>query len=304
MDPHLRDLRYFLVVAAELSFTRAAAGLHVSQPALSKQVRVLEASLGVELFDRSHRQIALTPAGIALRETASRLLEGWDEGVVVARAAAERDVKRLVVGTLTSIGRDLYPRITDGFNGRHPGCQVELRSYSWLDSSAGLRGETSDVAFLWLPVDGTGISFEVLSREARYVALSDGHALADREELEFAELLGERFVALPREAGEPRGFWLGADHPGGRPRQRIIEVSSADETFEIVSSGGAIALLAAGNATLYSRPGVRCIPVTDLAPARLAIAWREADRRGVVADFVREATDAAESNDSITAARK
>lgn len=90
MDVHLRDLRYFAAVAEELSFTRAAERLHLSQPALSKQIRGLERTLRVPLFDRDRRQVRLTAAGEALLDTARQVLAGWDDGTAaVADAAAQ-----------------------------------------------------------------------------------------------------------------------------------------------------------------------------------------------------------------------
>jgi len=135
MDAHLRDLRYFLAVADELNFTRAAERLHLSQPALSKQVRGLEATLRVQLFRRDRRQVELTAAGAALQGLARDLLRDWDDGVTVVADAAAAEARVLRVGTLTSIGRDLYPAILDHFAKHQPGWQVELRSSGWGDAT-------------------------------------------------------------------------------------------------------------------------------------------------------------------------
>jgi DNA-binding transcriptional LysR family regulator len=105
MDAHLRDLRYFVAVAEELNFTRAAERLHLSQPALSKQIRGLETTLRAPLFRRDRRQVELTPAGTALHAVARSLLQDWDDGIAVVSDAAAQDARVLRVGTLTSIGR-------------------------------------------------------------------------------------------------------------------------------------------------------------------------------------------------------
>src|SRR5690606_29677919 len=104
MDVHLRDLRYFTAVAEELSFTRAAERLHVSQPALSKQIRGLERALRATLFDRDRRQVRLTPAGQALLGTARRVLAEWDDGTTAVADAVAQQQRTLRVGTLTAIG--------------------------------------------------------------------------------------------------------------------------------------------------------------------------------------------------------
>jgi DNA-binding transcriptional LysR family regulator len=114
MDAHLRDLRYFVAVAEELNFTRAAERLHLSQPALSKQIRGLEATLRAQLLRRDRRQVELTAAGAALHAVARSLLQDWDDGVAVVGDAAAQDARVLRAGTLTSIGRALYPAITGG----------------------------------------------------------------------------------------------------------------------------------------------------------------------------------------------
>src|ERR1017187_2715488 len=100
MDAHLRDLRYFMAVAEELNFTRAAQRLHLSQPALSKQIRGLETTLRAQLFRRDRRQVEIPAAGPARRGVGRGLLQGWDEGVAVVGSAAAQDGRVLRVGTL------------------------------------------------------------------------------------------------------------------------------------------------------------------------------------------------------------
>ena len=292
MDAHLRDLRYFVAVAEELSFTQAAERLHLSQPALSKQIRRLETALRARLFDRDHRRVRLTSAGDALLAVARQLVDDWDEGVTVVADAAATQARVLRVGTLTSIGRALYPGVTSHFAKRQPGWRIELRSFGWGDPTAGLGDEATDAAFVWLPIDSGEIRAEVLASERRFVALSTRHPLATRTEVDFAELANEPFVALPPSAGPLRDFWLGSDGRAGESAKVVAEVSSADETFEIVSSGAAVVLLAEGNAIIYARPGITCIPVTGLEPAQLAVAWRRDDPRPATHAFVRACADA------------
>jgi DNA-binding transcriptional LysR family regulator len=295
MDAHLRDLRYFVAVAEELHFGRAAERLHLSQPALSKQIRALETTLRAQLFRRDRRRVELTAAGTALYTVARDLLRDWDEGLAVVADEAAREARVLRVGTLTSIGRALYPAVIDRFAKHQPGWQVELRSSGWGDATGGLRDQACHAAFIWLPVDDPVIDSEVLAVERRFVALSAAHPLAGRSSVSFAEIKDEPVAALPVSAGPARDFWLGVAARDGVPARVAAEVSSADEVFEIVASGAAIVLLAEGNAAIYARPGIVCVPVSDLAPARLAIAWRRGERRPAVRDFVRACRDAAAS---------
>ena len=293
MDAHLRDLRYFVAVAEELNFTRAAERLHLSQPALSKQVRSLETTLRAQLFRRDRRQVELTAAGAALHAVARNLLQDWDDGVAMVGDAVAQDARVLRLGTLTSIGRGLYPAIIDEFAKRQPGWRVELHSYGWGDPTAGLRDRVADAAFVWLPIDAAEIETAVLATERRFVAISARHPLAGRQTIEFSEIINEPVAALPASAGVQRDFWLAIDARTGRLPRVAAEVSAADEKLEIVSSGAAITLLAEGNADIYSREGIVCIPVSDLEPARLAIAWRCGDRGPVIRDFIQACRDAA-----------
>jgi DNA-binding transcriptional LysR family regulator len=295
MDVHLRDLRYFVAVADELSFTRAAERLHLSQPALSKQVRGLESTLRAQLLRRDQRQVSLTAAGAALQAAARDLLADWDEAAAMVADAAAAETKVLRVGTLTSIGRALFPTVLEHFAKRQPGWRVELRSFGWGDPTAGLADRASDAAFLWLPIDADGIASEVLVTERRFVALSTRHPLAGRQAVDFAEIIGEPVAALPPSAGPLRDFWLATNHRAGQPPRIATEVTTADEVFEIVASGTAITLLAEGNAIVYSRPGIACIPVIGLEPAQLAVAWRHGDRRIAVQEFIHACRDAATS---------
>jgi DNA-binding transcriptional LysR family regulator len=291
MDAHLRDLRYFVAVAEELNFTVAAEGLHISQPALSKQIRTLESTLRVRLFDRNRRSVTLTAVGAALLPEARSLLQAWDETVAIVADAAASDARRLRVGTLTSIGREIYPAVIDRFAKHQPDWRVELKSFGWGDPTAGLADGATDVAFLWLPVEASGINHRVLVSERRFVALSSRHHLAQRTSVAFADIIDEAFVALPKSAGPLRDFWLASAERNWAPANVAAEVTSADETFEVVSSGEAIVLLAEGNAVIYRRPGIVCIPVEDLSPTQLAIAWRTADRREAVKSFVQACAD-------------
>jgi DNA-binding transcriptional LysR family regulator len=292
MDVHLRDLRYFVAVAEELNFTRAARRLHLSQPALSKQIQALEAALHAQLLQRNRREVKLTEAGDALLASVRPLLESWDGITATVTEAAARDARVLRVGTLTSIGRALYPGVIDHFEVRQPAWRVELRSFGWGDPTAGLRDRATDAAFLWLPIDAEVIAYEILVTERRVVALSAKHPLAARSSVSFLAIADEPLLALPESAGPLRDFWLANDQRGGQPARIAAEVTSADETFEMGAAGVAAHLMAEGNAAIYARPGIACVPVDDLDPAHLAIAWRRDDQRAPVKAFVEACLDA------------
>ncbi|MEV4568683.1 LysR substrate-binding domain-containing protein [Nonomuraea sp. NPDC049419] len=282
MDVHLRELRYFVAVADELNVTRAAERLFVSQPALSKQLRVLERQLGHRLFDRVPSGVVLTRQGAELLPVARDMLERWAAGVERARAAGPAGT--LVIGLQTAVGRGLQQEALRRFRSVMPGWEVSLRLVGWEDPSGGLADGSSDVAFLWLPVPPELRTY-VLVTERRGVAMPADHRLAGLAEVPFDELRDEPFIALPPAAGPLRDFWLGVEHRSGPP---VIGVTAgtAEEVFEAVSSGLGVVLVAEGNAELYRRPGVTYRPVSGLPPGELAIAWRERDARPQVMAFV------------------
>ncbi|GEC05853.1 LysR family transcriptional regulator [Streptomyces spinoverrucosus] len=278
-DVHGRDLRYFVAVAEELHFTRAAERLYVSQPALSKQIRALERRLGVELFRRDQHGVALTEAGEALLPHARRVLEAWEAGAeAVARVrAVQRTTLR--VGMSTSPGRGgLLPAIRSRFTAAHPEATVRLRHVSWEDATAGLADGDADVAFVWLPLpDAERYGWTVLAEEPRRVALPETHPLAARPEVDFTDLLDEPFLALPDSAGPLRDYWLALDERGGRPPRIGAEIASTEETYEALVAGLGVCLVAEGNVPLLTLGGVTTRPVRGVSPSRYAVAWRRED---------------------------
>jgi DNA-binding transcriptional LysR family regulator len=200
----------------------------------------------------------------------------------------------LVVGIQTSVGRDLQRQTLAGFSERQPEWRLSLRLCLWDDPTAGLADGTSDVAFVWLPTpDDSGLVTTVLYREPRWIALPDDHRLAERVRVPWSDLLDEAFIALPPTAGSLRDFWLATDQrPPDRPPHIVAEAANAEETFELIAAGVGVALLSAGNARIYRRPGVCCVAVPDLSPSELAVARRRDDRRRAVLDLVAAAVAA------------
>ena len=298
MDVHGRDLRYFVAVAEELHFTRAAERLYLSQPALSKQIRMLERQLGAELFKRDRQGVALTAVGVALLPHARRVLAAWDQACEAAEEAKSELRATLLVGMSTSLARSgMLPAIRSRFTAMRPGAAVALREIGWEDPTAGLASKATDVAFVWLPLPDPGrYRWAVVAEEPRLVAMPADGSLARRLEertagpeapVDFADLLDEPFLALPRSAGPLREYWLAADARDGKLPVIGAEISSVGETYEALMDGRGIVLLASGNAPLVALDGVITRPVRGLPPCRLALAWRAGDHRPLVRDYAR-----------------
>ncbi|MDX3227415.1 LysR family transcriptional regulator [Streptomyces sp. ME19-01-6] len=289
MDVHGRDLRYFAAVAEELHFTRAAERLYVSQPALSKQIRTLEKQVGAELFERDRREVRLSAVGAALLPHAQRMLAEWEAAQETAARIVADQAAVLVVGMSTSPGRGgVLPAIRSRFTAARPDVRLRLRQVPWDDATAGLADGTCDAAFVWLPLpDPDRYRWVVVAEEPRLVAMADTHPLADREIIDFTDLLDEPFLALPDSAGPLRDYWLATDDRGGKPALIGAEVASTEETYEALVAGLGVVLLAAGNAPLITLGGVVTRAVRGISPSRFALAWRADDRRPLVREYAR-----------------
>src|ERR1700722_19306670 len=287
MDVHGRDLRYFVAVAEDLHFTRAADRLFVSQPALSKQIGMLERQLGARLFERGRDGVRLTPVGTALLPHARLVLAEWDRAWAAVEQAKASQRATLVVGMSTSPGRGgLLPAIRSRFTAARPQATVTLRQVSWDDPTAGLADGSADVAFVWLPVPGPGrFRWIGVADDPPLVAMAGPRPLASREVVPFTELLDEPFLALPPSAGPLRDYWLALEARDGKPPRIGDEIAGAEETYEALVDGRGVCLLAAGNAPLIVREGVVARPVSGISPSRLALAWRAADRRPLVLHY-------------------
>ncbi|NGN68111.1 LysR family transcriptional regulator [Streptomyces sp. A7024] len=288
MDVDTRLLRYFAAVAEEGHLTRAAQRLYVSQPALTKQIRQLEAQLGVQLFTRSRSGMALTEPGRALAAGVPGLLAGWDEVLRDTRGAAARAERVLRVGFLASAANELTPRIIAAFTRRRPGWRVDMRQGSWSEPTAGLRDGDVDVALLRLPFPGQEeLRVEVLLTEPRCVVLPSSHPLAARDEIAFQELWDEPVVAPVPETGQWRDYWLGTEERVGHPARIGAVTENPDEWLTAVANGYGIALAPESAARFYPRPGITYRPLTGISPSQVGVvrpAAAEADP--VVRDFV------------------
>jgi len=291
MDVDTRLLRYFSAVAREGNLSRAAEGLFVSQPALTKQVRRLESQLGVRLFTRSRAGMTLTAAGQALADRVPAVLAGWDQALREARSAASQAGRVLRVGFLAGAANEATQQIIAAFTRRRPGWRVEMRAASWTDPTAGLASGDADVALLRLPFPGqAGFRVEVLITEPRYVALPAGHRLAARDHIPFRDLWDEPFVAAPAETGAWRDWWLAAEEREGHPVRigAVTDSGQPDDWLAAIANGGGIALAPESAARYYARPGVTYRPVTGISPSQVGVAWPPAaDTNPVIQDFIR-----------------
>lgn len=286
----LRLLTYFVAVAEELHFGRAAARLHIAQPSLSIQIRKLEHSLNTPLFVRTSRHVELTPAGDLLLDGSKRLLTEAERLAWLTQDAGRNgSVRRVVVGFQGNAAAELTPRILNAFYDLHQRIDVEMRSHDFTDPYVGLADGSVDIAFVRPPVlvqDWLGI--ETLFVEPRVLVVSAASPLASLDEVSVEQLVDEPFVAR-KSPDAWRTFWLAADSRQGVPVQLGAEVSTVEECFEAILSERGMAFSQASTQRFYDRPGLAFIPVTDIPPTMLSIAWRTDVDSPAVTDFVETA---------------
>jgi len=282
MDVDLRRLRYFVAVAEELHFGRAADRLHIAQPVLSRQIRVLEGELRTELFSRNRRGTTLTPAGEQLLADAGDLLASAEALVRRLRAAAE-GARRLTIGFMPGITLTPVVRL---LRARHPGLDVRMLRTGWHDQVAVLRDGRADVGIVRLPIDRTGLAVVPLYTEPRVAVVASGHRLAGKNSVRIADLAEDHLLQDPDAVPEWRD--VAVELRTGTHRG-VPVIHSVEEKLELVAAGEGIAIIPASTADFYTRTGVEVLPVEDLGPNHVAAAWPAA-RGGVI---VREFADAA-----------
>jgi DNA-binding transcriptional LysR family regulator len=286
-------VQYFVAVAEELHFGRAAARLHIAQPSLSQQIRQLEQQLGVMLLERTSRSVELTPAGESLLEEGRRLLAQAQRVVATVRSAA---AKRLTVGFYGSAARTVLPEALREFNARHPSVDVTVRELL-LDRIDEIREGHVDVAFTRLLPGQADLEIEVIGREARVVALSADHPLAERDSISFEDLRDASFIINPvTQDGSPPPRWLAEQHRHGLPGRVAAQSSSIQEILTLVGLGRGVCLVPEPVARDHPRQDVRYIVVTNAEPAVVSLAWTQETFRGEVSAFVETVREVAKRN--------
>ena len=194
----LRHLRYFIAVAEELNFTRAAEKLHMAQPPLSQQIQQLETQLGFQLFRRTKRTVVLTEAGQVFFEESQKIMQQVDRAIQLAQQTSRGELGQLTIGFVSSAAHNVVPAILQQFRTLHPAVKLELHELTTNEQLQRLRFGQIDIGFVRPPVEEDGINSEIVFREPLIVALPETHHLADRAQVELRELSTEPFILFPR----------------------------------------------------------------------------------------------------------
>ncbi len=271
----LRHLRYFVTVAEELHFGRAAARLFIAQPPLSQQIQQLERELGVSLFARTSRRVQLTAAGEAFLTEARQILRGVEHAAGAAQRAAVGETGRLAIGFAASATYDLLPAVLRDFRALYPEVALSLSELNAAEQTGALSGHTIDIGFVRPSVPHPDLAVGAVLREAFLIALPETHPLAAQSVLPLSALAAELFISFP-EVPKPSyadTVRLACESAGFTPRV-VQEVREMQTALSLVAAGFGVALLPESVRHLR-RDGVVYRPLVEPAPrTELAVVSR------------------------------
>ena len=286
----LRQLRYFVAVAEELHFRRAAARLHMSQPPLSQQIAQLEDELGCRLLTRTRRLVALTPAGEAFLRDARTLLSELDGAVATARRIDTGQSGLLRINFVGSALLSIVPGIVQRFRAARPIVEIELHERSSVEQLRALSGGVIDVGLVRPPIElDAGLRAEVVMRERMIAAVPANHPLAGLRRIPLRRIAAEPLVLFPRE--QAPGFHdlitgrLAATGTFGQVAQYAPEMVTI---IGLVAAGVGLSLVPASVARL-ALDGVTYRPLTGAPDAELLAVTRADDNTALVRAFVADA---------------
>ena len=292
----LRHLRYFVAVAEELHFGRAARRLGIAQPPLSLQIQRLEAELGVELLERTNRRVQLTDAGRVLLDEGRKILKDMSAATEAAQRAARGETGSITVAFASSVMFLSLPRIIRRFREQFPNVRLELRELPTGLQIVGLRTGELDIGFLREPPPDPQLRGETLMREPLVLALSKRHPLASRKRLRLIDVANEDFVLFPRDIapGVHAHVLKVCAEAGFEPR--VVQTSrEMYTTVSLVEAEMGVTIIPASVRKMGWR-GVRYFPIrSESAMSRIDATWRADNSSPVIPAFLEIARAVARS---------
>jgi LysR family transcriptional activator of glutamate synthase operon len=276
---NLRQLRYLVAIADERHFTRAAAREHVAQPALSQQIRSLEAEVGLALVQRTTRKVAMTEAGDVLVARARRALAELDAAQAELQSLAGVQAGRLSVGAMHTMGPVDLSLLLATFHARYPAVELTVREQSSEELAGMLRDDEVDLAFLSVTerIKSRGLVLRPLVSEELVVVLALGHPLAGDEQLRIGDLAREAFITF-REGARLRELLMTSAAEAGFEPRIALESNESRRIRSLVSRGLGVAILPRSDADAPGSVVAVCDLVEPSLTRDVALATR-AERR-------------------------
>ena len=283
----LRHLRYFVAVADELHFGRAAARAFVSQPTLSQQVRTLEDEFGARLFDRSRRGVALTDVGRVFLPHARRVLDAASQAEAAVRAAAEGRAGALRIGYEGAVLRAGLSAALRTFRAAAPDVELDFLEAGSREQAEAVRAGRADAGFVLLPVDEEGLEVRSLGTAPVLLVMPAGHRLAGRATVAVAELAGEPFVMWARSpASAVYDALVRACHAAGFEPDVAQEIRHMESLLGFVAAGVGVATVHEARAQ-RGYPGVAYARLVEPAlTIETGVVWRRGDVSPALARFI------------------
>ncbi|HEV7234609.1 MAG TPA: LysR family transcriptional regulator [Ktedonobacteraceae bacterium] len=272
----LRRLYYFMIVAEELHFTRAAERLHIAQPPLSSQIQQLERELGVQLFERTRHSVRLTDAGQVLLDEARRIFGQMERTVRMVQRVGHGEVGLLTLGFVPSASNSILPLFLREFQQRFPHVQLFLRELGPDQVVRGLHERHIDVGFLYLPLDDKELHTRPVLCEPLLAVLPVTHPLAMQAEVLLQSLADDPFIIPPRYALVPglRSHIMEACQQGGFIPRVAQEAWLMQTIIGLVAANMGVALVPASVQNLH-RTGIVYKPLQNkAAEVRMGVVWR------------------------------
>ena len=288
----LRHLRYFVAVAEELHFGKAATRLFIVQPSLSQQIQQLEDELGVPLLRRTKRSVELTDAGKVFLQEARNVLTQVQEAKRAAQRAYQGKIGRLVIGYISSSTYDLLPLMLSAYRVRFPDIDVALRELTTQEQVRALEEETIQVGLLRLPISDLSLHIEVMRQEPIVCVLPEGHPLALHKRIAMPLLVNELFVLQSRQRGG--GYYAQVMNlclTAGFSPNVIQEVTEMHTIVSLVAAGMGVSLVPLSIKNIRSQ-GVVYRELEGPTPiTEMAIAWRRDSHSTIVQNFLEVARE-------------
>lgn len=279
-DMEFKDLEAFAMVAQELHFGRAAEKLHISQPPLSHRIKQLEVTVGLQLFDRSTRNVALTQAGQRLLPVVRRALLEVGNVKDLADSIVSGDRGTVRIGFAGASSHRALPLLSRAVRQTHPGIELQLKSQTYVYTAMEELEEGSiDLAFSRLPLTHPNLASRIIAIERLVCAVPEGHPLAGREEVSMDDMRYEEFVSLPDNQGSILQATMFSLCVSAGFRPNVIQLAPDSVTVLALVAAGVGITITLSSVERVDGSGVIYLPISDSTPSHMfaTLAWRKND---------------------------